>query len=162
MSEETRQGSATVSARKFDGTEHRRWQAQLVRRENSLLVFDARFDEEVRHPLLGVIPRGTISLEYYWLDRWYNVFRFLLPDGGLRNFYCNVNLPPEFDGGTMSYVDLELDVLVWPDFSYKVLDEDEFAAHAIKYNYPDYIKNRAPQALDELINLIETRRFPFA
>ena len=39
-------------------------------------MLDAVFDEEIEHELLGTISSGTISTEYYWLDRWYNVFRF--------------------------------------------------------------------------------------
>ena len=86
-----------VSVRKYDGVEHRRWPAQIARIEGSLLVLDAVFENEIEHDLLGTISSGTISTEYYWLDRWYNVFRFSDPDGRLKNFYSNVNQPPVFD-----------------------------------------------------------------
>ena len=59
-------------------------------------MFLGVFDLEVEHPDLGIIRRGTVSYEYYWLDQWYNVFRFENPDGPLRNYYCNVNMPPVF------------------------------------------------------------------
>jgi protein associated with RNAse G/E len=151
----------TVRACKFDGREHRRWEARVLRRADSLLVLDGRFETEVHHNLLGTIARGTMSIEYYWLDRWYNVFRFLEPDGELRNYYCNVNLPPTYDGRVLSFVDLDMDILVAPDLSYRVLDEDEFEANARDYGYPASIRARAHQALSELRFLIETRRFPF-
>lgn len=150
-----------VRACKFDGTEHRRWNAQLVRRAGSLLVLDATFEEEIQHPLLGIIARGTHSLEYYWTDRWYNIFRFSEPGGLLRNYYCNVNVPPELSAGSLSYIDLDIDVLVAPDLSYKILDEDEFEANAARFNYPIEVKRKALQALDELKHLIELRQFPF-
>lgn len=153
--------SIIVRACKFDGREHRRWRARLLSREASLLVLDASFDEEVNHPLLGHIARGTLSLEYYWLDRWYNIFRFSEPDGALRNYYCNVNAPPTFDGRVLKFIDLDMDVLVAPDLSYKILDEDEFAANARLYDYPAEVKRQAQAALDELIRLIEHRQFPF-
>jgi hypothetical protein len=54
--------------------------------DGALLVLDAEFAETIHHPLLGTIERGTISEEYYWLDRPYNVFRFSTTAGGLRNF----------------------------------------------------------------------------
>ncbi len=150
-----------VRACKFDGTEHRRWRAQLVRREGSLLVLDATFDEEINHALLGKIARGTLSMEYYWTDRWYNIFRFSEPAGALRNFYCNVNVPPTLEAGVLSYIDLDIDILVAPDLSYTILDEDEFAANAARFSYPEDVKRKAYQALDELIAMIETRQFPF-
>jgi protein associated with RNAse G/E len=151
-----------VRSCKYDGALQRSWPARLVRREGALVELYAEFAETIHHALLGTIERGTLSFEYYWLDRWYNIFRFSSPDGALRNFYCNVNQPPLFDGHTLSYVDLDIDVLVAPDFSYKILDENEFAINAARYNYSEPTRFAARHALTELIELIETRRFPFA
>jgi protein associated with RNAse G/E len=150
-----------VRVLKYDGALHRRWRARVSRREESLLILDAAFEEEVRHAQLGLISRGTVSIEYYWLDRWYNVFRFLEPSGGVRNFYCNVNMPPTFDGYTLSYVDLDIDILVSPDFSYEILDLDEFEINALRYKYPANVRERARRALEEIVALIEARAFPF-
>lgn len=124
-------------------------------------MLDAYFPEEVTHDLLGTIAVGTHSLEYYWLDRWYNIFRFAQPNGDLRNFYCNVNLPPVLAGSVLSYVDLDLDILVAPDFSYQILDKDDFEANAKLYNYSADIQSNAANALDELVKMIDTRAFPF-
>lgn len=151
----------TVRACKYDGAEHRRWPATILRQEGPLLVLDARFDEEIEHDLLGTIALGTTSIEYYWLDRWYNVFRFSDPRGTLRNYYCNVNVPPSFDGELLSYVDLDMDILVQPDFTYTVLDREEFAQNAARYGYASEVMDNAERALEELISLIEARAFPF-
>jgi hypothetical protein len=155
------QQEVIVRACKFDGAEHRRWRARLLSRDASLLVLDARFEDEIRHALLGTLRRGTLSVEYYWLDRWYNVFRFHEPTGELRNYYCNVNVPPTFDGRVLSYVDLDMDILVAPDLSYSIVDEDEFEANAALFDYPLHVRERAQNALAELVSMIEARRFPF-
>jgi len=154
-------GIVTVEARKFDGLIHREWQARLVAQDDSLVVVEGVFAEEIRHPLLGRIASGTHSTEYYWTDRWYSVFRFREPSGELRNYYCNINQPPEFDGKILSFVDLDIDVLVAPDFSYRILDEEEFIAHAERYGYPAFVREMVPHALAELIRLIERRNYPF-
>jgi uncharacterized protein len=146
---------------KYDGREHRRWPARIAKIDESLLVLDAVFEEEVRHDLLGTIPCGTLSTEYYWLDRWYNVFRFTDPDQNLKSFYCNVNQPPHFDGRVLSYIDLDIDVLVAPDLTYKILDEDDFEQNSSRYPYPADVQAGARRALAELIGLIESRSFPF-
>ena len=153
----------TVEVRvlKYDGNEHRRWTGFLVERDDQLLVVDATFNEDIEHELLGKVAAGTISREYYWLDRWYNVFRFSDPAGTFRNFYCNVNMPPSFDGHVLNYVDLDIDVLVKPDFSYQVLDLEDFEENARQYEYPAGVRDNAHAALAELILLIETRSFPF-
>ena len=153
--------SVAVHAYKYDGALHRTWGAELIRREGSLIVLDAKFPDEIVHELLGTIASGTHSLEYYWLDRWYNVFRFAELDGKLRNYYCNVNAPATFDGETLSYVDLDLDILVDPDFSYRVLDVADFERNARLFSYTEEVKSNARQALAELASMIETRAFPF-
>jgi protein associated with RNAse G/E len=153
--------SIVVSVLKYDGLEHRRWPAKIANCEDSLLVLEASFDTEIQHDLVGTISSGTISTEYYWLDRWYNVFRFSDADRRLKNFYCNVNQPPLFDGRVLTYVDLDIDVLVAPDFSYKILDVDDFEANSRRYNYPEEVRAQAHRALQELIALIDTRAFPF-
>ena len=129
---------------------------------NSLLVLDAEFDEHIEHELLGTIPVGTLSTEYYWLDRWYNVFRFAEADRKLKKFYCNINMPPQFDGEVLSYIDLDIDVLVEPDWSFRILDIDDFESNARLYDYPVEIQDQARQAVAELVTLIETRAFPFS
>jgi protein associated with RNAse G/E len=153
--------SVTVRAYKFDGSEHRSWPAEIVQHDGSLVVLHAFFQEEVRHQILGTIPCGTLSVEYYWLDRWYNVFRFYKPNGEVRNYYCNVNVPPEFDGQNLRYIDLDIDILVNADHSYEVLDLADFEENALRYNYPQKIQTRAHNAVIELQQLIESRSFPF-
>jgi len=152
----------TVRVLKYDCTECRRWKATVARRTASLIVLDAAFDLDVQHDLLGDISRGTPTIEYYWLDRWFNVFRFLESDGTTKLFYCNVNMPPAISAGILSYIDLDIDVLVQPDFSFQILDLDEFATNALRYGYPEPIKNQAQRSVDELVAMIEKRQFPFS
>ena len=150
-----------INSRKFDGKIHRSWKAELIEQRNSLLIFVGKFEEEVSHPFLGVIGRGTLSYEFYWLDRWYNVFRFHEPGGSLRNFYCNVNMPPELENGVLDYIDLDIDILVWKDFSHQILDVEEFEENAKVLSYPDNLRVKVRESLSELIFLIENRIFPF-
>lgn len=150
-----------VHSCKHDGRVHRRWPARVERLEGSLIVLDALFAEEVRHPLIGTIEAGTHSTEYFWTDRWYSVFRFRTPGGRLLKFYCNINTPARLDGGVLSFVDLDVDVLVEPDLTYAVLDEDEFELHAELYAYPESYRENVRLALVELLRLVDARRFPF-
>jgi protein associated with RNAse G/E len=152
----------SVSAYKYDGTLHRTWDAELVRQDGTLLVLDAKFSEEIIHDQLGTIALGTHSLEYYWLDRWYNIFRFSHLDGRLRNYYCNINRPTQFDGTTLSYVDLDLDIVVDTDGSYRILDIEDFETNAKRYGYTEDVQTHARRAVAELVAMIAAREFPFA
>lgn len=153
--------SITVNSRKFDQTIRRSWQCELVSTNDEIIVLQGVFDAEVQHPDLGSIERGTVSLEYFWTDRWYNIFRFSEPDGALRNYYCNVAMPPTFDGKVLDYVDLDIDIVVWPDKSYQVVDESEFEANADRWNYPTSVREEAGRSLNYLLTLVERSEFPF-
>jgi protein associated with RNAse G/E len=135
---------------------------RLARREGSLIVLEGFFVEEVRHPFIGTIEAGTLSTEFFWTDRWYSVFRFQSPAGPLLKFYCNINTPPRLESGVLSFIDLDVDVLVNPDYSYSVLDEEEFNHHAEIYDYPPSYRVRVQEALLELFDLIENQHFPFS
>lgn len=151
----------TINSRKFDWKIHRSWKAEILEQTDSLLSFVGEFEKEVNHPKLGVIRRGTISYEFYWLNRGYNVFRFHEPKGDLRNFYCNLNLPPKFENGVLDYIDLDVDVLVWKDFSIEILDLDEFETNAKIFDYPKKVRDDVNKNLEEVLSLIELKTFPF-
>lgn len=157
-----RSDEITVVVCKHDGAEYRRWRGRLVEQQGPLLVLHAEFDVDVSHHLLGEIKCGTRLIEYYWLDRWYNVFRFLDADGCTRLYYCNINKPPAFDGRQLSYIDLDIDVIVKPDYSYEVQDLDEFEMNSIAYGYTDEEREKVEKALEALTGLIQSRQFPFA
>lgn len=152
----------TVRVLKHDGAEHRSWTAQLKSCDGDLIVLDAEFEVEVFHEDLGRIAKGTKTIEYYWLNRWYNVFQFLATDGSTSLFYCNVNTPPAMENNVLTYVDLDIDVLIKPDFSYQILDLPEFEANAELYQYSKETRRNAEEAVEELKQMIERRHFPFA
>ncbi|HEX9962018.1 MAG TPA: DUF402 domain-containing protein [Pyrinomonadaceae bacterium] len=151
----------TINSRKFDGRIHRSWQAELLEETEEFFLFVGEFDSEVKHSKLGVIRRGTISYECYWKNEWYNVFRFHEPEGDLRNFYCNVNRPPQLENGVLDYIDLEIDILVWRDFSLEILDLDEYEESSRKFNFSDEIKYKVDESLNKLLEMIKEKQFPF-
>jgi protein associated with RNAse G/E len=147
----------TVNSRKFDGSIRRSWNCELLEQRGSLLIFVGEFEFAVDHPDLGYIEKGTVSYEYYWLDRWYNAFRFHTVEGALRYYYFNINMPPTFADGVLDYVDLDIDVLVQPDLTYTVLDLDDFNRNARTLGYPDEVRTRTRAALDEVLRSIEQK-----
>lgn len=150
-----------INSRKLNGRIHRSWKAELIEETSDFWVFLGEFENEITHPNLGVIRRNTLSYEYYWKNKWFNIFRFHEPEGDLRNFYCNINQPPIFKDGVLDYVDLDLDVLVWKDFSFEILDLDEFENHKNLFGYSDELVIRCLESLNEIKTMIQQRKFPF-
>ncbi len=102
---------------------------------------------------------GDIFTEFYYLDRWYNIFHIADPSGRLKGWYCNVAQPAMIDEGGIAFVDLCLDLFVHPDGAMAVLDEAEFAAAtACARCADDPVLARA--ALAELVQLAREGRLP--
>lgn len=150
----------TINSRKYDGHIRRTWPGGLISQSDDSLVVVGRFQEDVEHDDLGLIKQGTVSFEHFWLDRWYNIFRFHEPDGTLRNYYCNVTMPPIFADDVIDYVDLDIDVIVWPEKGYEVLDREDLAMNKIKYGYPAEVVANVEKSLAEIIELIENGKLP--
>lgn len=145
----------TIHSRKFDGSIRRSWKCDLVYEDSDKLDLVGSFAERVEHPDLGVIEAGTISHERFYLNRWFNYFIFERSDGSLRNYYINICMPPKIGEGTIDYVDLDLDLIVWPDGQWQTLDLEEFRENRSKFSYPDEVSNRALETLKDLENLVQ-------
>ena len=150
----------TINARKYDGSLRRQWTAGVVSQTEELTIAVGRFEFDVVHSDLGLIHKGTVSFEHFWPNRWYNIFRFHEPDGSLRNYYCNIAIPFTFDDATLEFIDLDIDVVVWPDGRVEVLDRDDFEQNSVNFGYPDDVIAAAEQSLVEIMELIEADRLP--
>jgi uncharacterized protein len=149
-----------VNSRKYDGIIRRSWEAGIVSQTAELIVAVGRFEFAVDHSDLGHLAAGTVSFEHFWFDRWYNIFRFHEPDGTLKAWYCNVAMPPTFAEGVLDFIDLDIDVVVWPDMRHEVLDLDDFAENLQKYSYPPGVIKNAEAAVTDIIELIKTGGLP--
>jgi len=150
-----------IISRKYDSTINHKWVAKLLHKTDDFWIFKGKFEKEINHPTLGIIRNGTISYEYYWKQKWFNVFRFHEPSGEFKFFYCNLNMPPSFDSSTLDYIDLDIDLLVHKDLKVEILDLDEFTQNSQFYAYPDDLIRQMHKGLAELLEMIETKTFPF-
>jgi len=135
------------------------WQAVLRRATPTSIQVEARFNgpEVDRHGL--TFRRGDRFLETYYADRWYNVFAvFDVATDRLKGWYCNVTRPAHLERGHVRFEDLALDLLVLPDGTTHVLDEEQFDALSLDEGQ----REAARRALEELKRLAAARSGPFA
>jgi len=118
-----------ITVRKLDlqGNETWRYSGRLLERAPQYLRLEAHFNRPDM-PFHGILlARGDRFVEEFYSDRWYNIFEIHdRDDDRLKGWYCNICFPAEFDHETVSYVDLALDLLVYPDGKQLILDIDEF------------------------------------
>ena len=153
-----------MEATDYDGSFHWGHPAHLIEAGAGLAVTETKAGLAVRTARgLWVDPWNTRG--HYWSDRWYNVIRLEDPDGRLAGFYCNIATPAIFDGSTLRYIDLQLDVRVFVEpagWRVEVLDEDEFEAARVRYAYPDEVVAKALAAIEEVERMSAAREFPFS
>jgi hypothetical protein len=96
-------------------------------------------------------------IETFYTDRGYNIFEIYdRDDAGLKGWYCNVCQPAIIKDGTVSYVDLALDLWVSVKGKQTVLDEDEFS----QLNLDAKVRQEALKSLAELKLLFKKKRPP--
>ncbi|MGH2350400.1 MAG: DUF402 domain-containing protein, partial [Chloroflexota bacterium] len=74
------------------------------------------------------LPAGAITVAYFWTDRPFNLYHWVRPDGATLAHYFNVGDVTRYEGATLEWSDLAVDILVTPDGRVQVLDEDELPA----------------------------------
>jgi protein associated with RNAse G/E len=104
-----------------------------------------------------VFKTGDRFVEYYYTDRWYNIFVIHdREDGTVKGWYCNIGKPAVIEDSIVSYVDLALDLWVSTDGTQAILDEDEFEQLKIS----DELRSKALDGLVELKNLFLNNKPP--
>jgi uncharacterized protein len=92
---------------------------------------------------VGLVPAAGPEAGRGWLATFH-------AEGGPVRVYVDVTTPPVWDGPVLRAVDLDLDVVsgntgrVWVD------DEDEFADHRVRYEYPDALVAAAAASCDRV------------
>jgi uncharacterized protein len=144
------------------GHEKIRYQGEIVVRDTHSIVISARWTMAERELGYTRFEPGDLFTEYYYTDRWYNIFDIVNSRGTRKGWYCNITEPARMhDDGEQSMigqVDLYLDVWVKPNGQYMVLDEDEFATATLT---PEQ-RLGAQQGLQALLALLEKRQETFS
>jgi predicted RNA-binding protein associated with RNAse of E/G family len=149
-----------IAVRKLNdlGREVLRYWANLLEVTDLYVKVEATYDLP-DNSLHGLIFRtGDRFVEWHYRDRWYNVFAIY--DGSsqkLKGWYCNITRPAKFEDGVVSAEDLALDLLVYPDGRWEVLDEDEFELLDLSEADRDEVRS----ALRQLQRSAEQLREPF-
>ena len=133
------------------------YEGTLLRHDNHSVMLEAFFDRADMPFMDVVFKTGDRFVEYYYMDRWYNIFVVHdRDDKSIKGWYCNIGMPAVFEDGVVSYVDLALDLWVSTDGSQTVLDEDEFEQLGLNAE----IKQGAQNGLEQLKELFLNEKPP--
>jgi len=131
------------------------YEGKLLSRNENSIVLEALFDRKDMPFQDVVFKTGDRFVEYYYSDRWYNIFEIYdRDDGRIKGWYCNVGMPAVIEDEVVSYVDLALDLWVSSNGEQTVLDEEEF--EELRLN--DELRAAAQKGLDNLRKHFENKK----
>lgn len=101
----------------------------------------------------GTRPLRYNCLQFYWPERWY-MLSAMYDGRTLVHTYIFIIQPATFQLDRLSFVDLDLRMLVQPNLSYEVLTQAEFEQLSETLHYDEQTRIGALMAMDTLTNSI--------
>ena len=148
-----------VQAYKHDGELYKQWTGAKVvtLRENiviialinSKVVKENRNKYVTREPLIWIFDKNK------------NWNTSITIRKGQPYFYINIASMPIFEEGTLKYIDYDLDVKNYPGKEVQIVDQSEFEANKVKYDYSDKLVNIIEETAKEVLDAIATNSYPF-
>lgn len=144
---------------KHDGKIHRSWdEAVLLEIHDDYLIFGNEKTKVTESDGREWRTKEPAVL-YFFYNNWYNIIGQYKKTG--IYYYCNMASPFIIEEDTIKYIDYDLDLRVFPNGSFKVLDRREYNYHKNLMQYPDSIDKILKVELTNLINLVREKNIIF-
>lgn len=104
-----------------------KYQGSVIERGDNYICLRAYFDRQQANLGFVSFNRGDLFIEWFFNDRWYNIFQVHEGDTEvIKGWYCNITRPALISDESITADDLELDIWVMPNGTTMLLDEKEF------------------------------------
>ncbi len=144
---------------KHNGKIHRHWdEATLLEIHNDYLIF-CNEKTKVTESDGRTWRTKEPAVLYFFYKNWFNIIGQYKKNGIF--YYCNLASPFIIEENTIKYIDYDLDLRVFPDGSFKVLDRGEYKYHKELMNYSKNIDYILKTELTNLINLVREKKDAF-
>ncbi len=144
---------------KHDGKIHRSWdEAILLEIHNDYLIFGNEKTKVTESDGRTWRTKEPAVL-FFFHKNWYNIIGQYKKTG--IYYYCNMASPFLIENNTIKYIDYDLDLRVFPDGSFKVLDRGEYKYHKSLMKYPESIDKILKLELTNLIELVRKKESAF-
>ncbi|QPC45786.1 DUF402 domain-containing protein [Mangrovibacillus cuniculi] len=149
-----------IQSYKHNGNIHRIWQETTVLKGSRRIIIGGNDRTMVTESDGRTWITREPAICYFHAEHWFNIIGMLREDG--IYYYCNLSSPFVYDKEAIKYIDYDLDIKVYPDMTFTLLDEDEYEHHRQLMGYPDVIDHILRRNVDKLIRWIRQRKGPFA
>ena len=148
-----------IQCYKHNGKIHRAWdEAILLDVKKDYMVFGNN-KTIVTEAAGNTWKTKEPAVMYFFKDEWFNIIVQFKKDG--IYYYCNIATPFILEEGTIKYIDYDLDLRVFPNGSYKILDRLEYKYHKKAMSYSEDLDEVVNGALNDLIQKYKNNYFAF-
>jgi len=142
-----------IQSYKHDESLHRIWEKATVIEETEDYIVVVNRRTKVIESNGRFWHTREPSVTWFYKNHWYNIIGIIKPDG--IHFYCNIASPYVIDDEALKYIDYDLDIKVVDDFSYNILDRNEYNRHKVLMKYSPKLRKILEAELDALRLMIE-------
>ncbi len=144
---------------KHNGKIHRIWEESMVLEETDDYIICGNYKTKVIENDGRSHRTKEPAIVFFYKHNWFNIIA-QFKDFGLF-YYCNIASPYVYDENTIKYIDYDLDLRVFPDGGYRVLDRNEYKYHKKIMNYSSDLDLVINNELENLINMKKENKGPF-
>jgi len=149
-----------IHAYKHDGQIYRTWDNTVLLEINDDYIVLGNNRAKVTEENGRTWYTREPAVIYFYNNRWFNVIGQLKQKGLF--YYCNIASPYIIENNIIKYIDYDLDLRVFPNNSFKVLDEAEYELHYDEMEYTKDIDSVVKYELDKLIKMVKNNEEPFS
>ena len=149
----------TIHCYKHNGTIHRTWDEAIILEETEDYIVCANNHVKVTESNGRSHKTKEPAIMFFYKHNWYNIIGQLKYDGVY--YYCNLASPYIIEGKTIKYIDYDLDLRVFPDGAFKILDRGEYKYHKRIMCYTEDIDRILKDELSNLISIVRKKEYPF-
>ncbi len=149
----------TIHCYKHNGKIHRTWDEATVLEITDEMLVCANNKTKVTENDGRSHKTNEPAVMFFYKKSWFNVIGQLKKHGLF--YYCNIASPYLIDNGIIKYIDYDLDLRVFPDGGFRVLDRNEYNYHRRLMKYSSDLDFILRNELTKLIELKRREEGPF-
>ena len=148
-----------IQCYKHNGQIYRNWDETLVIEVNDSYIVCANNRARVTEIDGRKWTTKEPAILFFYKNKWFNIISQFKKNG--IYYYCNIASPYVIEEDTIKYIDYDLDLRVFPDETFRVLDKGEYEYHKEKMHYSKEIDKIVNIELNNLINIYKEKQGPF-
>ena len=145
-----------IQCYKHNGDVYRNWDETLVLEVNEDYIVCANNRVKVTEIDGRKWTTKEPAILFFYKEYWFNIIAQFKKNG--IYYYCNIATPFVIDDMTIKYIDYDLDLRVFPDGTFRVLDRGEYEYHKSKMKYGKEIDTVVNKELNNLIDIYKEKK----